>query len=205
MNLILRYKTQIIAVFACILFLFILYIVRDTESSIETDDFSQLNAAAHQEKEKQSSSKEGVIMVDVKGAVEKPGVYEMDKQDRIKEAIEKAGGFTKTALKADVNLAQHVQDEMVILVAEEGETVSEGTENTSPVAQQSSEIGQKVNINRATEEELTSLTGIGPSKAEAIIQYREEHGLFSSADELMDVSGIGEKTFENIQDQVEAP
>src|SRR5699024_9543853 len=133
-------------------------------------------AVGHQEKEKQSSGKDGVIMVDVKGAVEKPGVYEMDKQDRIKEAIEKAGGFTKTALKVDVNLAQHVQDEMVMLVAEEGEKVSEGTENTSPAAQQSSETVQKININRATEVELTSLTGIGPSKAEAIIQYREEHG-----------------------------
>lgn len=205
MNSILRYKTQIIAVFACAMFLFILYVMRDSESSAETDDFVQLDSIDENNEDKQPSKKDDVIMVDVKGAVENPGVYKMNQQDRIKEAIEKAGGFSKKALKSDVNLAQRVQDEMVILVTEEGEEASEGIENASNTLQNDQETGTVINLNQATEAELTSLTGIGPSKADAIIQYREEHGLFSSPEDLMEVSGIGEKTFENIKDQIRAP
>src|SRR5699024_11665581 len=128
MNYILRYKTHIIAVFSCAMFLFILYVMRDSESSAETDDFLQLDSIDENNVDKQPAKKDDVIMVDVKGAVENPGVYKMNQQDRIKEAIEKAGGFSKKAQKSDVNLAQRVQDEMDILVTEERGEGSEGRE-----------------------------------------------------------------------------
>jgi len=154
--------------------------------------------AAMQEANKESehgTKKEGAtVFVDVKGAVVHQGVYEINKLARVKDVIALAGGFTKEADQTKINLAAKVRDEMVIYVpriGEEGEVLtSGGTE------------GEKVNINQATIDELQTLQGIGPAEAAAIIAYREENGPFEKIEDLLNVSGIGEKSLEKIKEQI---
>ncbi|WP_249260847.1 helix-hairpin-helix domain-containing protein [Virgibacillus pantothenticus] len=138
------------------------------------------------------------IYVDIKGEVKRPGVYEMESEARVVDAIEIAGGFTTNADQSQVNLAQKVQDEMVI------EVIAAGENGPSIVNEQSGGT-VKVKINQATAEEIEALNGIGPAKAEAIVQYREEHGLFQQLEDLLNVSGIGEKTLEALEDDIQVP
>lgn len=142
---------------------------------------------------------EGILMIDVKGAVAYPGVYEIHTDARINNAIEMAGGFADDADQSQVNLAQKVQDEMVILIPRMDEETEMQASNFSGNAE------GKVRINYATQEEIESLPGIGPSKAQAILKHREEHGLFQSAEDLLHVTGIGEKTLENLRDHLQLP
>lgn len=141
-------------------------------------------------------------LVDVKGAVENPGVYEVMLDERVIDVIEKAGGLKEGADETKINFAGRVTDEMVLyipLIGEEGENmiVSAGASSTS-----TSQGEGKININKATSDELQNLPGIGPSKAEAIIAYREDSGLFQTIDDLKLVTGIGDKTFEKLKDQI---
>lgn len=153
--------------------------------------------------EQETSSK---VIVDVKGAVKFPGVYELTSEDRIIDAIQMAGGYLEEADSKYINHAQKLQDEMIIYIPKKGESL----EVEQPVAQSISIIGStpsgkndgKVNINTASESELTSLPGIGPTKAQAIIQYRQENGSFKTIDDIKNVSGIGEKTFEKLKDSI---
>lgn len=144
------------------------------------------------------------IIVDVKGAVKKPGVYEIDADARVHHVIELAGGFVEKADENQINLAQKVQDEMVLYVPFEGEeeTSVSGTISSHVVLPNDS---GKIQVNVATINELTTLNGIGPKKAEAIIAFREENGPFTQIEDLLQVSGIGEKTLENIRDDIIIP
>ncbi|MFB4166537.1 helix-hairpin-helix domain-containing protein [Virgibacillus sp. JSM 102003] len=137
------------------------------------------------------------VIIDVKGEILKPGVYEIDSQSRVNDVIQLAGGFTESADQTMVNLAQKVQDEMIIVIPKIGETLAVNEQNGSG--------NSKVKINYATQAEIEGLNGIGPSKAQAIIQYREENGFFKSTDDLLMVPGIGEKTLENFKDDVQIP
>ncbi len=141
-------------------------------------------------------SEEVVIYVDVKGAVNQPGVYPLIENDRTLQAIEKAGGFTNEADVNQVNLAAKVKDGTVIYVPKVGEVQNQ------PVGRESSEKEETVNINTASVEELQKIDGIGPSKAKAIINYRDENGPFSSIEEIQNVSGIGEKSFERMKNEI---
>ncbi|NLY79783.1 MAG: comEA protein [Lysinibacillus sp.] len=143
------------------------------------------------------------VIVDVKGAVHFPGVYELSSDDRIIDAIQMAGGYLEDADTKYINHAQKLQDEMVIYIPKKGESFEEPP-SAQFITQVSSTSKQdnKVNINTADESELTTLSGIGPSKAKAIIQYREEYGPYKTIEELKNVSGIGEKTFEKLKDSI---
>ncbi|TRM12763.1 ComEA family DNA-binding protein [Lentibacillus cibarius] len=138
------------------------------------------------------------VMVDVKGEVVAPGVYEAAADARVHDVIQMAGGFKKNADQTTVNLAQKVQDEMVIMV-------SAIAENATPSSVTSKTGTKKVRINYAEQAEIEELNGIGPSKAQAIIQYREENGLFKEIEDLLDVSGIGEKTLEALKEEIQIP
>lgn len=146
------------------------------------------------------------IVVDIKGEVKKPGVYNMNNGSRVIDVVEQAGGFTKDADERAINLAQKLTDEMVIYVPKFGEEefAFMGSESTH-IANLHDEEEKKVRINDATSEQLQTLQGIGPAKAEAIIQYREEHGPFQQLEDLLNVSGIGEKTLEQIKDAIIVP
>src|SRR5699024_231642 len=141
----------------------------------------------------------GLVVVDIKGEVQEPGIYEMNGEKRIYNAIEEAGGFTSEADDTQVNLAQRLQDEMIVLVPKQGEDPSE-VANVDSVSNEG-----MVKINYATQEEIETLNGIGPSKAEAIIQYREENGMFKQPEDLLEISGIGDKTLENLREQIVIP
>lgn len=143
-----------------------------------------------------------VIYVDVKGEVHHPGVYQMKAESRVKDLIEAAGGFTPLADDQKLNLAQLLEDQMVIVVPKKGEEVN--SELAQAPTSQKKEVGKegKVNINTATVEELKTLKGIGEKKAEAIIEYRKKNGSFKNKEELMKVRGIGKKLYESFQERV---
>jgi competence protein ComEA len=143
------------------------------------------------------------ILIDIKGAVIEPGVYKMKSGDRIMDAVLRAGGFLENADTRKVNLAALLADEMVIIVPLDGEedvvvvqhSITEG-------ASAFSDNGGKININTATEEELTRLSGVGPAKAKAIINYRSEQGMFKKNEDIKNVTGIGEKSFEKFKNEI---
>ena len=151
------------------------------------------------EKTEVSTTQEAVIFVDIKGAVKNPGVYQMKAGDRVKDALDAAGGLTDEADSQKVNLAQRVEDQMVIVVPKVGEEVTE-----IPAGGTSKEAAKdgKVNINTATVEELKTLKGVGEKKAEAIIEYRKKNGSFQTKEDLMKVRGIGKKLFESFQERI---
>ena len=152
------------------------------------------------EKTEVSTTQETVIFVDIKGAVKNPGVYQMKVGDRVKDALEAAGGLTEEADSQKVNLAQRVEDQMVIVVPKVGE---EGAA-AIPAGATSKEATKegKVNINTATVEELKTLKGVGEKKAEAIIEYRKKNGSFKTKEDLMKVRGIGKKLFDSFQERI---
>ena len=137
------------------------------------------------------------IIIDVKGAVSKEGVYEMKEGDRVKDAVQKAGGFLSEVDIKKVNLAQIVQDQMLLYIPSKNE--SEQGMFTS-----SKEDG-KIRINTAAKEQLEKITGIGSRKAESILKYREEHGPFQKIEDLLEIDGIGTKSLEKIKDQIIIP
>ena len=151
------------------------------------------------EKTEVGTTQEAVIFVDIKGAVKNPGVYQMKSGDRVKDALDAAGGLTDEADSQKVNLAQRVEDQMVIVVPKVGEEVTE-----IPAGAMSKEAAKdgKVNINTATVEELKTLKGVGEKKAEAIIEYRKKNGSFKTKEDLMKVRGIGKKLFESFQERI---
>ena len=138
------------------------------------------------------------LVVDVKGAIKSPGVYEMKLGDRVIDVIEQAGGLHENADSNNVNFAMKLVDEMVLYIPIVGEELT--PEPTVGGVQNQGD--GKVNLNKASEAELQTLTGVGPAKATAIIEYRDQNGGFKKVEEIMEISGIGEKTFEKFKDQI---
>ena len=151
------------------------------------------------EKTEVSTTQETVIFVDIKGAVGNPGVYQMKVGDRVKDALDAAGGLTEEADSQKVNLAKRLEDQMVIVVPKVGE---EAEEISAGVTSKEEAKEGKVNINTATVEELKTLKGVGEKKAEAIIEYRKKNGSFKTKEDLMKVRGIGKKLFESFEERI---
>lgn len=162
----------------------------------EQDDAGEEKGEDPEDEEKKSEQ----VYVYICGAVNIPGVYCLEKDARIFEVIQKAGGLAEKAADDAVNQARIVQDgeRIYIPTVEEVQnsgtgvagTIIEGTEN------------KKVNINTAGMEELMTLTGIGEAKALSIIEYREEKGRFESIEELMEIEGIKEGVFNKIKEDI---
>ena len=179
---------------------------------------------------------ENKVKVDVKGYVNNPGVYELDANSRVIDAIDLAGGLRDDASTEYINLGKKIKDEMIIIVYSNKEiekfkktdkqiiyierecncpdNINDACIKNSDVINISNEekkdstsnantISGKISINNATLEELMSLTGIGESKAKAIIEYRETNGSFSSLEDIMNVSGIGDTVYSKIKDNIE--
>ncbi|MFM1655380.1 helix-hairpin-helix domain-containing protein [Brevibacillus sp. B_LB10_24] len=154
-----------------------------------------------------------VKYVDVKGSVKQPGVYTFSDNERIQQMIAKAGGFLPEADADCVNLAQPLTDGMVIFIPAKnaqcgpcdtlGRTA--GTASGGSSSGQAASGGDKVNLNTATLQQLMTLPGIGETRAQAILAYREQHGPFSSPEQLKKVSGIGNTTFDRLKDKIAAP
>ncbi|MBN2958533.1 MAG: helix-hairpin-helix domain-containing protein [Streptococcus gordonii] len=152
----------------------------------------------------QTETEDQLVTVDVKGAVKKPGVYQLQSNSRVHDALEKAGGLTDEADLKSVNQAQKLSDEAVVYVAKVGEnavdvTASAPASATSGTNQTKSAL---VNLNTATEADFQTISGIGQKRAQDIIAYREANGRFKSVDDLKNVSGIGAKTLEKLKEYV---
>ncbi|MDQ0416215.1 competence protein ComEA [Croceifilum oryzae] len=141
-----------------------------------------------------------ILVVDVKGAVKKPGIYQFKKATRLYEVIETAGGSTDDADLKKLNLAQEISDGSVLYIPRKGE-------ESQPLVGQSdaSSKNGKVAINSASSKELEELPGVGAAKAEAIIQYREKNGPFKRAADIAKVPGIGEKLLARFKDKITVP
>lgn len=136
------------------------------------------------------------IVVHVCGAVENPGVYELEEDSRVYQAIAKAGGVLESAAPEQLNQAACLSDGQQLYIPFRGEE--------SPVADSQEQNFEQtgVNINTAGKEELMTLPGIGEAKAEAIISYREEHGDFKDIQELTNIAGIKTSVYEKIKELV---
>lgn len=163
----------------------------------------------------------GKIKVDIKGSVKNAGVYELENDKRVIDAIEKAGGATKNADLSVTNLSKKLKDEMVIIVyskdevknlinVKDEETVkNEDCIEKSPApnsciedVSEESVVNQKISINSASYEELLTLNGIGQSRAQAIIEYRTKNNGFKQLEEIMNIDGIGQALFDKIKDDI---
>lgn len=156
------------------------------------------------------------IVVYICGQVKAPGLYEMETGARIGDAIEQAGGMTDEAAKDALNLAQSLEDGQMIRIPSREEMqeaekdlviVSGGSGEGGAAGSQTGSAGGTgsgglISLNRATKEELMTLPGIGESKAEAILRYRQERGGFGSIEEIMNISGIKEGVYLKIKDKI---
>ena len=161
-------------------------------SQSENSEYADTNEA-------QSST----LFVHIAGSVNNPGLYELPQGSRVSDAVTAAGGMSKDANTSSVNLARQLTDGEQIIVGstEDTQTASENGSSHSSNSSEGANQG-KININTASAEELMSLDGVGEATADKIIAYRQEHGSFSSIEEIKEVSGIGEKKFEAMKDAI---
>ena len=209
-------QKKIIAIILIILVVIAYYYfyLRDTTEEISNQDLEVNNT-------QENNQTNETIVVHVSGAVNIEGIVELDSDSRIANAIEKAGGIKENADMTDINLAYPLEDGMKIHIPTKEETEANKNNENTPAesyvtaasggvnskeatnSTQSSSTSdtssKKVNINTATQEELDTLPGIGPSIASKIIDYREQNGKFNSIEEIKEVSGIGEAKYEKIK------
>jgi len=152
-----------------------------------------------QDKDKKESKDGKEIRVQVKGEVQKPGVYSLSSGSRIEDLVQAAGGFTTSADEDSIVLVKKLLDSDCIVIRKKGDTVENKLISSNSEAKENG----KINLNTATLDELDKLPGIGPAKAKIIMDYREKNGGFTSVDDLKQVKGIGEATLNKFSDMVE--
>lgn len=207
-----------------ILFMFIIICIILIKNNLDKNKYNDIKVVNDIIKEESEVHEEAIIKynIDIKGAVNKPGVYQLDSDLTVNDAINIAGGLTKDADTSVINLAKKITDEMVIIIYTKEEVKNSNivdtvikvvekecicpniqndgclnTEITDNISNK--EDGGLVNINTATEEELQKINGIGESKAKNIIKYRNENGKFKSIEDIKNVEGIGESLYETIK------
>ncbi|MFS9077509.1 helix-hairpin-helix domain-containing protein [Streptococcus infantis] len=148
--------------------------------------------------QKEEVVEQDLITVDVKGAVKSPGIYDLPVGSRINDAVQKAGGLTDNADSKSINLAQKISDEALVYVPTKEEAANQESYSNATGNKES----KKVNLNKASLEELKQVKGLGAKRAQDIIDHRESNGKFKSVDELKKVSGIGAKTIEKLKEYV---
>ena len=169
----------------------------NNESIFVEENESMEVISKKEEKEEKESTK---IVVDIKGEVKKPDIYWLEEDSIIEDLINIAGGVTEEGDLSKINRAEKLNNHEVVVIPNindeesEGETIISSTINNNK--------DNKININTANSAELDSLSGIGPSKAEAIIKYREENGNFKTIEEIKNVTGIGEGLSEKFKENI---
>ena len=182
--------------------------------SSETAESALLEGTVHEDVVHDGASDDGAVseteamdpafVVHVCGEVANPGIYELPAGSRIYEAVKAAGGFTENAAEESVNLASPIEDGVQIRIysKEEAETLAAGAAPFDGFEASGEGKEPVVNLNTATKEELMTLSGIGESRAEDIIRYREENGGFQNIEDIMKVSGIKDAAFQKIKDRI---
>ena len=191
---------SIILAFVCSLVLIIgglFYFNQNKTEDYSGVSFSNISNETNNKDEKAEDKHDEKIFVDVKGAVKHPGVFETTKDKRVKALIEEAGGLLDDADTSTLNLSQKVKDQMIIYVLKHGEKPKQISDSSS------SSNTDVININTANKEQLMKISGVGKTKAEAIIAHREKNGDFKKKEDITKVRGIGKSTFEKIKDKIE--
>ncbi len=226
-----RYYKYFLILF-CAIVIFVSVYVYNRSSTVTTSSDEKLTVTEEKEDvNNESDDSTSTVFVDIKGAIASPGVYELETGKRIIDVINLAGGLTEDANTVNINLSRKLEDEMFIIIYTKEEIenymkkqdVSEitcasyecvcpdsnndgcyVTDSTSSNDTTSTDVtvSGKVSINTATKEELMTLSGIGEAKAQAIIEYRNSNGLFTSIEDIKNVSGIGDAIFEKIKDDI---
>lgn len=207
-----RKQKIFLSIIAIILIIFAGIYVYFKDYSNNNIEELEVENISNEETDKENEEEKGKIKVHISGAVKNEGVIELEEGARLIDGIEKVGGFTEEAYTKDINLASILEDGMKIYVyskkeMEEGNTIENNNnilknEIVSNQGSTTSTKNEKININKATEEELDTLPGIGESTAKKIIEYRKEKGTFKNIEELKEVSGIGDAKFDKIKDLV---
>lgn len=218
------YKKYLILVF-CLLLLAastIAFFKLNNEKAEVEDNFIANNEIITKEVSEVAKQEEVKLYFDIKGSVKKPGVYEFNQGDRIIDAINKAGGLTKNATTNNLNLSKKLTNEMVIYVFNKNElTTTKAFEQVNNVAEckcETIEVNNcvdknttnestnnektKININTDSKEKLMTISGIGSSKADAIIEYRTKNGNFKTTEDIINVSGISKTIYDKIKDTI---
>ena len=190
----------------------------DSETSATLTVGLTIESEQEQENEAEPQFEEKIIIVDIEGAVENPGVFYLQEGSRVNDAVQEAGGLTDDADTRWVNLAARLADGDKVYIPKRGHEKDESSKPTRPVGiiTQDTTGGSAlsgtgtsndmanvmVNINTATSAQLQTLSGVGPVTAQKIIDYRENVGNFSKIEDIMRVSGIGQKTFDGFKDKI---
>lgn len=218
------YKKYLILVF-CLLLLAastIAFFKLNNEKTEVEDNFVANNEIITKEVNEVAKQEEVKLYFDIKGSVKKPGVYEFTQGNRIIDAINKAGGLTKNATTNNLNLSKKLTNEMVIYVFSKNElTTAKAFEQVKNIAEckcETIEVNNcvdknttnestnnettKININTDSKEKLMTISGIGSSKADAIIEYRTKNGNFKTTEDIINVSGISKTIYDKIKDTI---
>lgn len=218
------YKKYLILVF-CLLLLAastIAFFKLNNEKTEVEDNFVANNEIITKEVSEVAKQEEVKLYFDIKGSVKKPGVYEFTQGDRIIDAINKAGGLTKNATTNNLNLSKKLTNEMVIYVFNKNELTTtkafEQVNNDAECKCETIEVNNcvdknttnesannetaKININTDSKEKLMTISGIGSSKADAIIEYRTKNGNFKTTEDIINVSGISKTIYDKIKDTI---
>ena len=181
---------------------------------------NHLEETTKEETKELESIPEDKYYVDIKGYVKKPGVYEVSKTSIVNDCLKLAGGLLKNADTTTINLSKPVSAAMVIYVPKKNEVIKSTTDKTTTATTEipnnaaipdnsntssdtsSATLNLKINLNTASKEELTKLSGIGEAKAQDIIDYRNTNGSFKTIEEIKNISGIGDALFAKIKDNI---
>lgn len=198
--------------------------IEDNEKTKNLHNTTLENNENIKNKETNKTNKNKIVIYII-GEVKQEGVYELDEDSRISDAIEKAGGTKENADLSQINLAYKIEDGMRIYIPKKGKLVQDKEKiedktqevvtgkstditnttsvNTNLSTNKKSKTDiEKINLNKATQTELETLPGIGPSTAEKIIEYRKENGNFKNIEDIMNVNGIGESKYSKIRDLI---
>lgn len=210
-------KNIIVYIFIIIFVVGIYYLFIRDKDYIESNsnvNILEINKENTEIEDNLSNTKENIeekIVIYITGAEKNEGIYDMKKNSRIADSIEKAGGLTEEANIENINLAYILEDGMKIHIPKKNENINEiedhtnaylSKENTISESSKNINNDEKININTATQTELETLPGIGPSTALRIIEYRKENGKFNSIEDIKKISGIGDRKFSQIKDLI---
>lgn len=193
-----------IAIAIVVSILAMIYYFSNKQETTTYDNVLSSDVIVENKTEEKTIEEKSVIKVYVTGEVMAPGVIELEEGARIQDAIEGAGGIKAEANLKDINLAYEVADGEKIYIPNGSEIVEEVSEQASSGSSSSSSSNSngKININKATATELTSVPGIGESTAQKIIAYREENGKFKTIEDIKNVSGIGDSKYNSMKDSI---
>ena len=174
------------------------------ETFINNSEEEFLMNSQDEEELQNNNSEDNKILIHVSGCVKNNTVVCLPEGSRINDAIEAAGGLTSDADLTNINLAYILEDGEKIYIPKKGEQTDENVDNSNSSLSKNSNSSKqiKVNINKASQEELEKISGIGPSTALKIINYRKENGKFTSKEDIKNVPGIGDIKYENIKDYI---